>query len=146
MLPRVWILLAALIGASGVGLGAFHAHGLKGWLERNGVAEDAQQKRIDNCETAVRYQMFHAPVLLLIGVWSLRDASRILSVAAVLLLLGLLGFSGGLYRGVFTGNLGHWAIVPAGGACLILSWLALGVSALRQHSLLRQHSMGPTRN
>lgn len=142
MVARIWIVAAALMGASGVGLGAFQAHGLPGWLERQGVAEASRAKRIDNCEIAVRYQMFHAPVLLMIGIWSHRESRKLLPVAATLLLVGFSLFSGGLYLGVFTGNLGHWAIVPTGGLCLILSWLALALAAIGPgHSPLQaQHS------
>lgn len=123
MQPRIWILVAALSGASGVTLGAFQAHGLSKYLESKGVAEPEISRRLANCETGVRYQMLHAPVLLLFGVLP-TPVRRSATISAVLMLAGMALFSGGLYLGVFTGSMGHWAIVPSGGACFILGWLA----------------------
>ncbi len=129
MPTRIWIMVAALSGALGVALGAFQAHGLAKYLERQGVQEDLS-RRVENCETAVRYQMFHAPVLLAIGILPSASRSRCAHVAAALFLAGTILFSGGLYLSVFTGSMGHWAIVPSGGLCLILGWIAIGFMAL----------------
>ena len=50
-----------------------------------------------------------------------------MQTSAVILLVGLLGFSGGLYVIVFGGSPIHWAIVPSGGALLIAGWCVAAV-------------------
>lgn len=136
MQGRIWVLVAAIVGASGVALGAYHAHGLERWLKQQSSDEAAIAKRMQYCETAYRFQLAHAPALLGLGLWQRLARSGTKTVAGTLFLLGMLGFSGGLYLGTFTGQLGHWAIVPAGGLCLILGWLAVGVAALRPEANL----------
>ena len=127
-MARVWILCAALLGASGVTLGAYHAHGLEGKLKKSGLSESEVVKRMDNCRTAVQYQMYHVTGLLAVGLLAVWQSSKLLNTTGVLFLLGVAGFSGGLYLMVFTGNMVHWAIVPSGGLMLICAWLSLGVS------------------
>jgi len=45
------------------------------------------------------------------------------------MLLGMVGFCGGLYWIVFRGPTLHWDIVPTGGLALILAWLVTAVVA-----------------
>lgn len=125
MSPRMWILLAGLLGASGVGLGAFQAHGLERWLTKRGVSAADVEHRSANCEVAVRYQLIHAVALLGVGLLAGQGRSALAHASGVLFLLGVLFFSGGLYLGVFTGSMLHWSIVPSGGLLLIVGWLAL---------------------
>ncbi|MFO0903870.1 MAG: DUF423 domain-containing protein [Pirellulales bacterium] len=125
MFPRLCLVLAALLGASGVGLGAYHAHGLEKFLDRQALEPAVKQKRLDNCGTAVKYQLYHAVALIGLAAFAQRQTSRALQATAALWLLGVAGFSGGLYLMVFTGRIGHWSIVPAGGVALIAGWLAL---------------------
>lgn len=131
MNPRIWLFSAAVLGASGVALGAYHAHGLKEVLAERVSETDEVDKRMDNCETAVRYQMYHALALLGVGAIGLFCARRGLTVAGILFTLGVAGFSGGLYLHVFTGNFIHWSIVPAGGLLLIVAWVALAITSIR---------------
>ena len=60
MSPFRWIAVGALLGALGVALGAYGAHGLEKQLAAWGFAGDELAKRLANHETAVRYQMWHA--------------------------------------------------------------------------------------
>jgi len=59
-MDRIWICCAALLGGSAVAMGAYHAHGLRGQLGRAGLDEAQIAVRLDQCETAVRYQMYHS--------------------------------------------------------------------------------------
>ena len=59
MSPRTWIIVGAAFGALAVGTGAFGAHGLKDRLVSAGT--------FDTYEVAVRYQMYHALALVLVG-------------------------------------------------------------------------------
>jgi uncharacterized membrane protein YgdD (TMEM256/DUF423 family) len=118
------------LGASAVTLGAYHAHGLEKWLAGRGLATDKVQEQMHNCDVAVRYQMVHALALLGIGLLARGGISRLVHVSGTLFLLGVVGFSGGLYLMVFAGTSIHWAIVPGGGLLLIVAWFVLALAAL----------------
>lgn len=122
--------MAGLTGATGVSLGAYHAHGLEAYLKKQTQDETQVNSRMDNCATAVQYLMFHVSALLGIGLLAIRGRSRWVTVAGVLTVLGLGGFSGGLFLHVFTGEFIHWSIVPAGGLLLIGAWLALVIAGI----------------
>jgi uncharacterized membrane protein YgdD (TMEM256/DUF423 family) len=142
MQGRIWLLVAAIAGGSGVGLGAFHAHGLERWLRQRVADEAVIAKRLQYCETASRYQLAHAPALLGLGIWQRRTRGSMKSAAGILFVTGMLGFCGGLYLGTFSGQLGHWAIVPSGGLCLMLGWLVLGMAALQSDPFQKQPATG----
>ncbi len=133
MAGRVWMVLGALFAAAGVALGAYEAHGLPGWLKQAGIPPDEIAHRLANAETAVRYQMYHALALVIVGSLLLRRCSKLLVAACLLLTGGIVCFSGGLYVFVFSGNVIHWAIVPSGGVMLIAGWLvsAIGLALAR---------------
>jgi uncharacterized membrane protein YgdD (TMEM256/DUF423 family) len=121
-----WIVfLAGILGAIGVGIGAHAAHGLEEMLTKQGIVEADVLKRLDQCETAVKYHMLHVVALLALGVSTSRRGVTTKNVAAFFMLLGIALFSGGLYSMVYFGEMGHWAIVPGGGLCLIIGWLSV---------------------
>ena len=128
---KSWIIVASLLGASGVTLGAYHAHGLEKWLSDRELEPARVTERMDQCETAVRYQMTHALVLLAVGLLAQRFGPRSYRITGFLILAGTVLFSGGLYLMVFADNSIHWSIVPLGGLCLICGWLALGIETMR---------------
>lgn len=128
MTGRIAIVLAGVFGAVGVGMGAYHAHGLEKFFERT-VAEDEIPGRMENAEVAVRYQLMHAIALLAVGAVAGRRSSNCLSAATLLFAAGVVLFSGGLYLFVFTGNIGHPAIIPVGGVMMMTGWLFVFVHA-----------------
>lgn len=113
------VAVGALLGATAVILGAFGAHALRSMLG---------PQQLGWWQTAVQYQMAHALALLLIAV--LRQPRA--RLAAALMSLGVLIFSGTLY--LMALGLPHWlgAITPLGGLLLIAGWLLLAWSAVRQ--------------
>jgi uncharacterized membrane protein YgdD (TMEM256/DUF423 family) len=124
MTARLILQLAALLGALGVAVGAFGAHGLRKMLEDTG--------RFDTFETAVRYQFYHTLALLAVGILlAVRPDIRGLSLTAWLFLGGVLLFSGSLYTLCFTGITKMGAVAPIGGLLLIAGWLGL-LWAVRQ--------------
>ncbi len=130
MQAKVCLLIAALLGASGVALGAYHAHGLEKMLDKRELSAADHAKTMDQCGTAVRYQLFHAVAVLGVGAVVASRPSRLLVAAACLYLLGVSMFSGGLYLIVFAQNGIHWSIVPLGGLTLIIAWVLTGVGGL----------------
>jgi uncharacterized membrane protein YgdD (TMEM256/DUF423 family) len=82
-------------------------------------------------QTAVLYQFLHALGLLCLGVLLQRRADRVLGIAANLLLIGVLLFSGSLYALLWGAPRGLGVLTPVGGTCLILGWCVAAVAMLR---------------
>ena len=101
--------LAAILGFTGVALGAFGAHGLKDVLFANGTAAVWQ--------TAVLYQLVHA-------VASLWAAER-RPLVARLWAAGVVLFSGSLYAFALTNIKWLALITPVGGVLFLIGWAML---------------------
>ena len=96
----------------------------------DGAEIEAEIKHLlHNTESAVNYQFFHTLAILAVGILMLFcDSRRLLGAAAALMLLGVLGFSGGIYLVVFDiARALHW-IIPIGGVLLIVGWVVLAVA------------------
>ncbi len=106
---RVLVFAAGIAGAAGVALSAAAAH-LGGAFTG----------------TAASFLLAHAPALLAAG---LAGASRALRAGALVLLLGLVLFSGDLLARDFLGSRLFAFAAPAGGTLLIAGWVAIAVSA-----------------
>lgn len=119
---RVLLLLAALFGFTGVGLGAFAAHGLKGQLSAEYLAV---------FQTGVHYQMLHALALLALAALWQRLGGRLLTAAGVCFCVGILLFSGSLYALTLSGVSSLGMITPLGGLAFLSGWLCLGLAAWR---------------
>lgn len=130
---RLPLIAGSIFGALAVGLGAFGAHWLRDAVTHWGLDSAEQSRRIEVWEVAVRYQMYHALALLLVGLFA-KDypAWQSLHVATWLFIAGVLIFSGCLYALVVTGVKVLGAIVPIGGASLIAGWIAVLYFAIRR--------------
>lgn len=117
MNQKLTLITGALLGALGVGIGAFGAHALKGLLTQNG--------RLETFELAVRYQFYHALGILLIGLLMEKYASSATQWASMLMLLGVIFFSGSLYAYSLTNTKGFAMVTPVGGLLLLAGWLSL---------------------
>lgn len=121
-MTKLYLLLTALLGGSGVILGAFGAHGLRGKVAEN---------LLEAYKTGVHYQLVHALALfgvaLLIQQWGERMS---LLLAGALFALGVLLFSGSLYGLTFGGPRWLGPVTPLGGLLMIGGWAALFVAAL----------------
>jgi uncharacterized membrane protein YgdD (TMEM256/DUF423 family) len=101
--------VAAILGATGVGLGAFGAHGLRT------IVEDPHLLEV--WETGARYHLIHAVATLALGRGHIGTKR--------LWVLGVLLFSGSLYAMTLTGARWLGAVTPLGGVAFILGWLLL---------------------
>jgi uncharacterized membrane protein YgdD (TMEM256/DUF423 family) len=119
-----WLGVGALSGLFAVAAGAFGAHGLKARLTPELLAI---------FETAARYQMMHALLLVVIGGLALKSpvSSSLLSAAGGLATVGTVLFSGSLYVLALTGVRWLGAITPLGGLCFLGAWGALAIYALK---------------
>jgi uncharacterized membrane protein YgdD (TMEM256/DUF423 family) len=122
MSAKLWLVLGAVYGGTGVALGAFGAHAL-----RTRVSEDL----LAAWRTGVEYQMYHALALLLCGLWAQRAALAPLQWAGGAFALGVLLFSGSLYLLVLTGIRSWGAVTPVGGGLFLAGWALLLVAAVR---------------
>lgn len=113
---KLWLLLGAIYGGVGVGLGAFGAHALKQRLTPEMLAV---------WRTAVEYQFYHALALLLLGVLARVWPTLSLNLAGTCFALGVLLFSGSLYALALTDIRVLGAITPVGGLLFLVGWFAL---------------------
>jgi uncharacterized membrane protein YgdD (TMEM256/DUF423 family) len=117
---------AAIFGLLSVVFGAFGAHGLKSLISN---------EAIQSFETGVRYQMYHAILLLIVGSSSyLKPKSK--NAIFYLVLIGIILFSGSIY-GLATNELTSFdfktiaLLTPIGGLLLIISWIVLLINIAR---------------
>lgn len=117
---RRFLIAGAVFGILAVILGAFAAHGLK---------ESISGVSLASFETGVRFQMYHAFLLLIIGGLKL-DFSRGLNWIFYLICTGIIFFSGSIYllttSEISNINFKSIALVtPLGGSLLIAAWCIL---------------------
>ena len=120
------LIAGSIFGVLAVILGAFGTHGLKDL-----ITLESQQ----TFETGVRYQMYHAILLLFVGQTPyLNEKSK--KMVFLLLIFGVLFFSGSIY-GLATNDVTNFdfkaiaLITPIGGLLLIFAWLILLVNILK---------------
>jgi len=123
-----FVAVGAALAFAAVALGAFGAHALKPVFA---AATDPAQTR-GWWETAVRYQMWHALLIIAVGVLAGRAKSRPLTIAGSLAVAGCALFSGSLYLMTLTDMRWLGAITPLGGLCFLGAWLSLGLAVVRR--------------
>lgn len=116
------LICGALLGMTGVVLGAFGAHALKNLLS---------PERINSFETGVRYQMIHALAVLLVALIAAQLKNPSIHISGWLFVFGVFLFSGSIYllacRDVIGISSYKWLgpITPLGGTLLIIGWAYL---------------------
>lgn len=131
MSTKTLLMLASVLGALAVIVGAMGAHALPGRLEAQGLDEVTVARRVETLETGVRYHMYHALLLLAIGLWQ-RQTGHSANGPVALLLIGILLFSGCLYVYSVSGLRTFAMIVPLGGVSLIAGWIGLAITFAKQ--------------
>ncbi|MGB1308547.1 MAG: DUF423 domain-containing protein [Oceanihabitans sp.] len=123
------LITGSVFGIIAIILGAFAAHALKEMLPTTAL---------QSFETGVRYQMYHAFLLLIIGSTSIiNEKSK--KVIFYLVLTGVLCFSGSIY-GLSTSSVTNInfksiaLITPLGGVLLISAWSVLLINFLKVNS------------
>lgn len=130
MLQYAWV-IGAIYGMLAVALGALGAHALK---------DSLTEAQLASFETAVRYQFYHALALLAIYLAKGHFSQSSLQMAALLMALGVLCFSGSIYllscRELVGMTSYRWLgpITPIGGILMMSGWTVLlyaGIRSLR---------------
>ncbi len=113
------IAIGCIFAMLAVALGAFGAHGLKNVLDAN---------TMQVYQTSVQYHMYHALGLIGIGILMHVTSASLLPLAATLMLVGILLFSGSLYILSMTGMRWLGMVTPFGGVCFLVAWALLAWS------------------
>lgn len=121
-MKQLVLIAASVYGTISVILGAFAAHAFKAMLTPDKLA---------SFDTGVRYQMYHAIVLLVIGL-TLSFTSSLEKWAAISIIVGVFLFSFSIYFLAFSE---YWnvnlkflgPITPIGGMFMIAGWVLLVV-------------------
>jgi len=121
---QVFLAIAAVLGGLSVAGGAFASHALQDQLTERAIAVFG---------TGVRYQMYHALALLVVG--TLQSIAKPpwpwLTAAGWLFIAGTVLFSGSLYLISLAGIKAVGPVTPIGGVALMLGWACLAIAALR---------------
>jgi uncharacterized membrane protein YgdD (TMEM256/DUF423 family) len=126
---RNTLFAAAVLGLTGVGMGAFGAHALREWLTERGMTSA--------WETGARYQLVHAVALVALAGW-MRGAAGVAqtraSRAAAAWCVGTVIFSGSLYGLAAGGPRWLGMVTPLGGVALLLGWAMVAHAAISKES------------
>ena len=117
--------IGALYGLLAVCFGAFGAHALKKKLT---------PEQLQSFETGVKYQMYHALVLLILG-WAVPFQKAADTFMAWCFIFGVFLFSFSIYGLVLSASAGkkmRWLgpVTPLGGLLLVLGWALLAYHLL----------------
>lgn len=113
--------------AVAVALGALGAHFLKVRLSPDSLA---------SWHTGVEYQIYHSMAILVLSV-SKRIDAKIVKLPLLLMLVGMVFFSGSIYllsTKAISGLSVSWLgpVTPVGGVLFIVAWLLLAIRAGKQ--------------
>lgn len=123
-MKKSFLTAAAIFGGLAVAFGALGAHALK---------EVLSEELLGSFETAVRYQMFHALVLLILSNYKELQSKFTLYT----LIIGILFFSFSIYFLSLRFVLGmEWLkvlgpITPMGGLLLLSAWVSILLKAIK---------------
>ncbi|MEW6060504.1 MAG: DUF423 domain-containing protein [Bacteroidota bacterium] len=120
---KIFLSTAAVLGFTGVALGAFGAHGLTSVLSPEALSV---------FDTAVRYHMYHALSLFVVGILLHFNNQRFLLFAGWSFIVGVILFSGSLYVMTIGNIRGVGVITPLGGIGFLAGWLFLLLSVLKR--------------
>ncbi len=126
---KTFLIIAAVLGAISVALGAFAAHGLK---------KIVPAETVTTFETGVRYQFYHTFAILFVGLLLERMPGQLLIWSGWFFLIGILLFSGSLYlltalKATQTVGLsGVGIITPFGGLFFIAGWVLMLMGIIKR--------------
>jgi uncharacterized membrane protein YgdD (TMEM256/DUF423 family) len=124
-MSQITLLFGSILGGLAVLFGAFGAHALKKILS---------EEQLKSFEIGVKYQMYHAIVLLIVGFnFSLNTASE--KYMTYSFIIGIILFSFSIYGLVISSAKNKkirflGPITPIGGLFLIIGWVFLAYSIL----------------
>jgi len=119
------MLAAAILGLTGVALGALGAHGLKATLIERGMTVA--------WDSAARYHLFQAIALLALAAWERANLAagtpRSVKWITHLWWVGVVLFSGSIYWLALGGPRWLGPVTPFGGVAIMVGWLLAAIAA-----------------
>lgn len=122
IISKRFLIIACLLMATAVSLGAFGAHGLKKIISIEMLAV---------YQTGVQYQFYHALGLLGVAFIAHVNSTKLVNMAGNLMFTGVMIFSGSLYLLVILNIKWLGAITPIGGVLMVISWVLLAWAVFR---------------
>ena len=114
-------------------LGAFGAHGLK---------ERLSPEMMLIYQTGIQYHFYHAAGLLIVGILTFfLQVSSLIRWSGLLMVVGIVIFSGSLYLLSVTGARWLGAITPVGGTAFVVAWFLLAIACLKAVGRNTQHDL-----
>ena len=123
------LLKGAILGTIAIIFGALGAQALKNVLT---------PEQLSSFETGVKYQMYHALLLVMLSIMIKQIHSKYLLVAVNFIFIGVILFSGSIYlltiKNLFTLDYLKFVgpITPIGGILLVIGWCLLIVEGLKK--------------
>jgi uncharacterized membrane protein YgdD (TMEM256/DUF423 family) len=120
---RMFIIIGALSLTSAAALSAYGFHGL---------ADVLSPAKKESWEWAVQMQSYHSLGLVLTGLLgAVLGRSLAMYLAGALMIAGICIFSGLIYAEALGAPEAVGEIVPMGGTCFMLAWVALSIGVWR---------------
>ncbi len=122
------LIIASILGATGVILGAFGAHALKSILT---------ETQNQSYQTGILYHLLHAIVLLIIAILYHLTKNKSFLTAGYLMFAGIILFSFSIYLLALKDYLAMpmlkflGPVTPIGGTLIIISWALIFINAFR---------------
>jgi len=119
---KTYIIIGALLSAIGVIIGAFGSHSLKTKLN---------PEELVIYDIATRYLMYHAIGIISLGILAYNVSASVVETPIIIMLIGIVLFSGSLYLISIKGYTKLGIITPIGGTAFIISWVLLAINIFK---------------
>ena len=119
---KTYIIIGALLSAIGVIIGAFGSHSLKTKLN---------PEQLVIYDIATRYLMYHSIGIISLGILAYNVPDSVVEIPIIIMLIGIILFSGSLYLISIKGYTKLGIITPFGGTAFIVSWILLAINIFK---------------
>ena len=119
---KTYIIIGALLSAIGVIIGAFGSHSLKTKLN---------PEELVIYDIATRYLMYHSIGIISLGILAYNVPDGVVEIPIIIMLIGIILFSGSLYLISIKGYTKLGIITPLGGTAFIISWVLLAINIFK---------------
>ena len=119
---KTYIIIGALLSAIGVIIGAFGSHSLKTKLN---------PEELVIYDIATRYLMYHSIGIISLGILAYNVPDGVVEIPIIIMLIGIILFSGSLYLISIKGYTKLGIITPFGGTAFIVSWVLLAINIFK---------------
>ena len=119
---KTYIVIGALLSAIGVIIGAFGSHSLKTKLN---------PEELVIYDIATRYLMYHSIGIISLGILAYNVPDSVVEIPIIIMLIGIILFSGSLYLISIKGYTKLGIITPFGGTAFIVSWVLLAINIFK---------------